>query len=52
MTDKLSELLKYIQKTNPDMDRKRLTEELSKCHYSAFSLIATWDNYRKPACGK
>ena len=28
--DKLSELLKYIQKTNPSMDRKRLIEELGK----------------------
>lgn len=44
MTDKLSELLKYIQKTNPSMDRKRLIEELSKCKYSTYALILTWSN--------
>lgn len=48
--DKLSELLKYIQKTNPSMDRKRLIDELSKCRYSAVSLIMVCENDRKPAC--
>lgn len=44
MTDKLSELLKYIQKTNPNMDRKRLIEELSKCRYSAVALVMVCEN--------
>ncbi|MCI9136525.1 MAG: hypothetical protein HFH48_03010 [Lachnospiraceae bacterium] len=46
MTDKLSELLKYIQKTNPSMDRKRLIEELSKCRYSAVALVMVCENDR------
>lgn len=44
MTDKLSELLKYIQKTNPSMNRKRLIEELSKCRYSAVALVMVCEN--------
>lgn len=44
MTDKLSELLKYIQKTNPNMDRKRLIEELSKCRYSEVALCMVCEN--------
>lgn len=52
MTDKLSELLKYIQKTNPSMDRKRLIEELSKCRYSAASLCMVCENDRKSACNE
>lgn len=44
MMNKLSELLKYIQKTNPSMDRKRLTEELSKCRYSAVALVMVCEN--------
>ena len=47
--DKLSELLKYIQKTNPGMDRRRLIDELSKCRYSAVALIAVCENDKKPA---
>lgn len=50
--DKLSELLKYIQKTNPSMDRKHLIEELSKCRYSAVALVMVCDNDRKSACCK
>lgn len=45
--DKLSKLLKYIQKTNPSMDRKRLIEELSKCRYSAISLSMVCENDKK-----
>ena len=33
MTD--IELLKYIQRTNPEMTMERMIEELSKCRYSA-----------------
>ena len=45
--DKLSELLKYIQKTNPSMDRKRLIEELSKCKYSSIALVMITENIRQ-----
>ena len=42
--DKLSELLKYIQKTNPSMDRKRLIEELGKSRYSSIALVMVAEN--------
>ena len=45
--DKLSELLKYIQKTNPSMDRKRLIEELRKSRYSSIALIMIEENIRQ-----
>ena len=47
MTDKLSELLKYIQKTNPSMDRKRLMEELSINRYSSIALVMVSQNIRQ-----
>ena len=47
MMDKLSELLKYIQKTNPSMDRKRLMEELSINRYSSIALVMIADNVRQ-----
>lgn len=45
--DKLSELLKYIQKTNQSMDRKRLIDELSKNRYSSIALIMVSQNIRQ-----
>lgn len=45
--DKLSELLKYIQKTNPSMDRKRLIEELGKNRYSSIALVMVSQNVRQ-----
>ena len=45
--DKLSELLKYIQKTNPSMDRKRLIEELCKNRYSSIALVMVLQNIRQ-----
>lgn len=50
--DKLSELLKYIQKTNPNMDRKRLIEELSKCRYATVALVMVCENDKKSACNE
>ena len=44
--DKLSDLLKYIQKTNPSMDRKRLIEELSINRYSSNALVMIAENVR------
>ena len=45
--DKLSELLKYIQKTNPSMDRKRLIDELSINRYSSIALVMVAENIRQ-----
>lgn len=45
--DKIDELLKWVQKTNPTMDRNKLIEELSKCRYSAIGLIMVWQNSEK-----
>ena len=45
--DKLSELLKYIQKTNQSMDRKRLIEELCKNRYSSIALVMVAENVRQ-----
>lgn len=42
MADKINELLKYVQKTNPEMTIEKLIEELGKCRYSASGLIMTW----------
>lgn len=45
--ERIEQLLKYIQKTNPSMNRKKLIEELSKSRYSAMALIMTWQNSEK-----
>lgn len=48
MTD--IELLKYIQRTNPEMTMKQMIEELSKRRYSAVALVLFCENDKKPAC--
>ena len=45
--DKLSELLKYIQKTNPSMDRKRLIDELGINRYSSIAIVMIAENVRQ-----
>lgn len=47
--DRIDELLRYVRRTNPEMTRERLLEELDKCRYSAVSLIMTWQNSEKQA---
>lgn len=47
--DRIDDLLRYIRKTNPEMTRERLIEELGKCRYSAVGLIMTWQNSEKQA---
>lgn len=47
--DRINELLKYVQKTNPTMTKEKLIEELSKCRYSAIGLIMVWQNSEKQA---
>lgn len=49
MMDKIDELLKYVQKTNPEMTRERLIYELEQCRYSAAGLIVAWQNSEKQA---
>jgi hypothetical protein len=47
--DNIDRLLKWIQKTNPTMNKKKLIEELSKCQYSTIGLIMIWQNSEKQA---
>ena len=43
--DKLNELLKYVQRTNPGMTKEKLIKELKQCSYTAKSLIFTEQNF-------
>ncbi len=47
--DRVNELLKYVQKTNPTMTKEKLIKELSKCRYSTIGLIMVWQNSEKQA---
>ena len=47
--DRIDDLLKHVQKTNPEMTREHLIHELSQCRYSAVELIMTWKNGEKQA---
>ena len=40
----LDKLLEYVQRTNPEMTRDKLIEELGKCEYSARALIFGFQN--------
>ena len=42
--DKIDEMLKYVQRTNPEMTRDKLIEELGNCEYSARALIFGFRN--------
>lgn len=39
---KTEDLVEYVKRTNPDMDKKKLIKELSKSDSSASSLIREW----------
>lgn len=43
--DKITELLEYVHRTNPEMTRERLIEELSKSDYVARSINFTKENF-------
>lgn len=45
-------ILECVRKINPEMTKSKLVEELSKCQYSAATLIMICENDRKSACGK
>ena len=39
--DKIDELLRYIHRTNPEMTREKLFNEVSRSDYAARSLLFT-----------
>lgn len=43
--DKISELLQYVRRTNPEMTREKLIEELNKSDYVARSINFTKENF-------
>ena len=43
----INELLKIIQKTNPDMTKDKLIEELGKSRYSSIALVMVSQNIRQ-----
>ena len=45
--DRVDEILLYIQKTNPEMTREKLIDELIKSEYAAKSLIFGTMNVKK-----
>lgn len=45
--EKIEKLLKYVQRTNPQMIEKKLLEELCKCRYSAVALCMVCENDKK-----
>lgn len=46
----IQELLRYVQRTNPQMTEERLREELSKSTYSSMAILFTMENVKKKAC--
>lgn len=48
--EKATQLLKYVQKTNPTMTKEKLLEELSKSRYSAVALCMVCENDKRSAC--
>ena len=41
----ISELLQYVRRTNPEITREKLIEELSKSDYVARSINFTKENF-------
>ena len=46
----IQELLRYVQRTNPQMTDERLREELSKSTYSSMAILFTMEISNKKAC--
>lgn len=46
----IQEILRYVQRTNPDMTEEKLREELSKSTYSSMAILFTMENSNKKAC--
>lgn len=47
---KTEDLVEYVRRTNPNMDKKKLLEELEKSDSSASSLIREWLIYTRLEC--
>ena len=45
--DRIEELLKYVQRTNPTMTKEKLIEELSINRYSSIALVMVAENIRQ-----
>ena len=43
----IQELLRYVQRTNPQMTEEKLREELSKSNYSSMAILFTMENVKK-----
>lgn len=43
----IKELLRYVQRTNPQMTEEKLREELSKSTYSSMAILFTMENVKK-----
>lgn len=43
----INKLLEYVQKTNPEMTKEKLIEELNKSRYSAVSLVMVCENNKE-----
>lgn len=43
----IQEILRYVQRTNPQMTEEKLREELSKSTYSSMSILFTMENVKK-----
>lgn len=52
--DKITELLQYVCRTNPEMTREKLIEELEKSDYTALALENTKEKFfaPRPKCTK
>ena len=46
----IQELLRYVQRTNPQMTEEKLREELGKSTYASMSILFTMENAKKKAC--
>lgn len=43
----IKELLRYVQRTNPNMTEEKLREELSKSTYTSMAILFTMENVKK-----
>ena len=43
----VDELLRYVQKTNPEMTKEKMIEELGKSRYSSIALVMVAENIRQ-----
>lgn len=48
----INRILECVKKTNPQMTKKKLIEELSKCRYSAVALVMVCESDRKSSCNE